>query len=53
MNDLSLTGDSTAGRADRREAVRRLFGGPRLGLWLIVVLLLLWELSARMLRDAG
>jgi ABC-type nitrate/sulfonate/bicarbonate transport system permease component len=47
MNDLSLAEDSTAGLADRREAVRRLFGGPRLGLWLIIVLLLLWELSAR------
>jgi ABC-type nitrate/sulfonate/bicarbonate transport system permease component len=25
----------------------RWFGGPRLGLWLVIVLLLLWELSAR------
>src|SRR5882757_9964494 len=46
MNDLLLHGNRTAGPATVRGA-GRLFGGPRLGLWFIIVLLLLWELSAR------
>ncbi len=34
--------------AATRWDVRTVFGGPRLGLWLIAVLLLLWEASARL-----
>jgi ABC-type nitrate/sulfonate/bicarbonate transport system permease component len=47
VNSLSHDDNRTAGLADLRETGRRLFGGPRLGLWFIIVLLLLWELSAR------
>lgn len=47
MNSLSHDDNRTAGLADLRKTGRRLFGGPRLGLWFIIVLLLLWELSAR------
>ena len=46
MNDLSLDGNRMASPAKIR-GVGRLFGGPRLGLWFIIALLLLWELSAR------
>jgi ABC-type nitrate/sulfonate/bicarbonate transport system permease component len=46
MNCLAHDNNDT-GPANMREAVRRVFGGRRLGLWFIIVLLLLWELSAR------
>jgi ABC-type nitrate/sulfonate/bicarbonate transport system permease component len=47
VNGFLFGGNRTTGLADLREASRRLFGGPRLGLWFIIALLLLWELSAR------
>jgi ABC-type nitrate/sulfonate/bicarbonate transport system permease component len=47
MEPLPLTDTSAVGPAGRRKAVLRAISGPKLGLWLILGLLLLWELSAR------
>jgi ABC-type nitrate/sulfonate/bicarbonate transport system permease component len=41
----SVQGERT--EQQRNLAFGRLFGGPRLGLWFIIVLLLMWEASAR------
>src|ERR1700687_647034 len=45
--DLLAHNHNDAGPTDMREVVRRMFGGRRLGLLFILVLLLLWDLSAR------
>jgi ABC-type nitrate/sulfonate/bicarbonate transport system permease component len=47
MNDLSLRSTKAARCARASGSDRSLFGGPRLGLWFIIALLTLWELSAR------
>jgi ABC-type nitrate/sulfonate/bicarbonate transport system permease component len=47
MTAIETAERGSAARAGRHSAFRHIFGGPRLGLWLIVALLLLWELSAR------
>lgn len=47
MTAIETVERGRAARGGRYPALQHIFGGPRLGLWLIVTLLLLWELSAR------
>jgi hypothetical protein len=47
MQIQSAKNSKGSGLADLRKAIRLAFGGPRLGLWFIITLLMLWELSAR------
>jgi ABC-type nitrate/sulfonate/bicarbonate transport system permease component len=47
MQIQSAKNSKGSGLVDRRKAIRLAFGGPRLGLWFIITLLMLWELSAR------
>jgi ABC-type nitrate/sulfonate/bicarbonate transport system permease component len=47
MSEVNSVQGGKDGWRMRHPSLRDVFGGPRLGFWFIVLLLLLWELSAR------